>query len=61
MNPPSAVLRPFSANIAVTAGPACRDFLQMYKDEDVHNLFHEVTEQSYEILIPIVTLLQELC
>ena len=32
----------------------------MYKGEDilgVYNLFHEVTEQSYEILIPICNII----
>ena len=32
----------------------------MYKDEDIlgmYNLFHEVTEQSYEILIPICNII----
>ena len=60
MNPPSAVIRPFSASTTLSllsrAGPACRDTLQVYKDEDIlgaYNVFVEVTEQSNETLIPI--------
>ena len=61
MNPPSAVLRPLSTkntqSLLCRAGPACRNILQIYKDEDMlgaYNLFVEATEQSQEILIPII-------
>ena len=68
MNPPSAVLKPFSANTTQSllsrAGPACRDILQIYKEEDIlgaYNLFVEVTEQSNEILIPICNIITRAC
>ena len=64
MDPPSAVVRPFSVNstqsLLSRAGPACRDILQIYKDEDIlgaYNLFSEVAEQSNESLIPICNII----
>ncbi|KAL5497384.1 hypothetical protein EMCRGX_G013849 [Ephydatia muelleri] len=37
MDPPSAIVRPFSVtqSLLSKAGPACRDVLQVYKDEDI--------------------------
>ena len=64
MNPPSAVLRPLSIkkqqSLLCTAGPACRDILQIYREEDMlgaYNLFVEDTEQSKVELIPICNII----
>ena len=38
MNPPSAIVKPFKVktqSLLSVAGPACRDTLQVYKDEDI--------------------------
>ena len=58
MDPPSAIVRPFSVtqSLLSKAGPACRDVLQIYKDEDMlgaYDLFSEVLEESNVVLIPL--------
>ena len=58
MDPPSAIVRPFSVtqSLLSKAGPACSDVLQIYKDEDLlgaYDLFSEVLEESNVVLIPL--------
>ena len=63
MNPPSAIVRPFKVktqSLLFVAGPACRDTLQVYKDEDILgacDLFVEVTDGECETIISISSII----
>ena len=52
MNPPSAVLRPLSMqntqSLLSRVGPACRNIVQIYKDEDMLGTYKLALIQQYK-------------